>query len=99
MTMPAEPESITLTVSGNTPDAVTAAVDTVKRGKTWVYLNSTEDLRRSGRLSATTAMLPTNSSLPPTMDMIGLVARSAVDNMAVVAERRPERRKSSVELR
>ncbi len=30
-------------------DCHAAAVDTVKRGKTWVYLNSTEDLRRSGR--------------------------------------------------
>lgn len=36
-----------------------AALDTIKRGRTWVYLNSTEELRRSGRLSTTTAMLST----------------------------------------
>ena len=36
-----------------------AAVDTLERGHTWVYLNSTEDLRRSGRMSAATAMLST----------------------------------------
>jgi len=36
-----------------------AAADTLVRGKTWVYLNSTEDLRRSGRMSAATAMLST----------------------------------------
>nr|WP_275435714.1 DegV family protein [Corynebacterium singulare] len=35
------------------------AIDTLERGHTWVYLNSTEDLRRSGRMSAATAMLST----------------------------------------
>lgn len=35
------------------------ARDTLERGHTWVYLNSTEDLRRSGRMSAATAMLST----------------------------------------
>ena len=49
-----------------------AAVDTVKRGKTWVYLNSTEDLRRSGRLSATTAMLSTALlATKPIMSIVG----------------------------
>src|SRR5699024_2538280 len=28
-------------------------------GRTWVYLNSTDELRRSGRMSATTAMIST----------------------------------------
>lgn len=36
-----------------------AARDTLERGRTWLYVHSTEDLRRSGRLSATTAMLST----------------------------------------
>lgn len=36
-----------------------AAIDTLERSKTWLYLNSTEELRRSGRLSATTAVLST----------------------------------------
>lgn len=36
-----------------------AAVGTLSRGRTWVYLRSTEELRRSGRMSATTAMLST----------------------------------------
>lgn len=36
-----------------------AAINTLERGHTWVYLNSTEELRRSGRMSAATAMLST----------------------------------------
>ena len=36
-----------------------AAIDTLKRAATWVYLHSTEDLRRSGRLSPATAVLST----------------------------------------
>ncbi|MDO5031077.1 DegV family protein [Corynebacterium sp.] len=36
-----------------------AAMDTLRRGATWIYLTSTEDLRRSGRLSTATAVLST----------------------------------------
>src|SRR5699024_9456122 len=36
-----------------------AAEDTLARGKTWVYLNSTDEIRRSGRMSTTTAMSST----------------------------------------
>ncbi|MFH0411333.1 DegV family protein [Corynebacterium sp. L4756] len=36
-----------------------AAEDTLSRGRTWVYLSSTDELRRSGRMSATTAMIST----------------------------------------
>lgn len=35
------------------------AEDTLARGKTWVYLNSTDEIRRSGRMSTTTAMIST----------------------------------------
>ncbi|MEM5985217.1 DegV family protein [Corynebacterium hesseae] len=36
-----------------------AAINTLERGHTLVYLSSTEELRRSGRMSAATAMLST----------------------------------------
>ena len=36
-----------------------AAIDTLKRAATWVYLHSTEDLRRSGPVSYTHLTLPT----------------------------------------
>lgn len=36
-----------------------AAQNTIERGKTWVYLSSTDEIRRSGRMSATTAMIST----------------------------------------
>lgn len=36
-----------------------AALDTLSRAQTWVYLNSTEELRRSGRLSTATAVFTT----------------------------------------
>ncbi|QRP98274.1 DegV family protein [Corynebacterium sp. FDAARGOS 1242] len=36
-----------------------AAINTLERGHTWVYLDSIDDLRRSGRMSAATAMLST----------------------------------------
>ncbi|WP_070769045.1 DegV family protein [Corynebacterium sp. HMSC04H06] len=36
-----------------------AAEDTLARSNTWVYLSSTDDLRRSGRMSTATAMLST----------------------------------------
>lgn len=36
-----------------------AALDSIERAATWVYLHSTEDMRRSGRMSAATAMLST----------------------------------------
>lgn len=49
-----------------------AALDTIKRGRTWVYLNSTEELRRSGRLSTTTAMLSTALlATKPIMSIVG----------------------------
>lgn len=35
------------------------ALDTLERGKTWLYVPSTEELRRSGRLSTATAVLST----------------------------------------
>lgn len=35
------------------------AVDTLERARTWVYLDSTEELRRSGRLSTATAVFTT----------------------------------------
>lgn len=40
-------------------ECVTAAEDTLARSNTWVYLSSTEDLRRSGRMSTATAILST----------------------------------------
>lgn len=36
-----------------------AAQNTIERGRTWVYLSSTDEIRRSGRMSATTAMIST----------------------------------------
>ncbi|EFM43021.1 EDD domain protein, DegV family [Corynebacterium accolens ATCC 49726] len=36
-----------------------AALDSIERAATWVYLHSMEDMRRSGRMSAATAMLST----------------------------------------
>ena len=36
-----------------------AAQNTIERGKTWVYLSSTDEIRRSGRMSTTTAMIST----------------------------------------
>lgn len=49
-----------------------AALDTIERGRTWVYLNSTEELRRSGRLSTTTAMLSTALlATKPIMSIVG----------------------------
>lgn len=43
----------------NLDECYEAAQDTLSRGKTWVYLHSIDDLRRSGRMSTATAMLST----------------------------------------
>ncbi|APT92085.1 DegV domain-containing protein [Corynebacterium phocae] len=50
----------TLAKQGATLDeCYDAAFDIISRGRTWVYIHSTEDLRKSGRISAATVMIST----------------------------------------
>lgn len=62
------------------------AVDTLNRSETWIYLHRIDEIRRSGRISAATAMLSTALATRPIMTLhdgrIEIAARTRTQSKA-----------------
>ncbi len=55
---------------GTLKDCVELAEDTLARSKTWLYLHRIDEIRRSGRISTTTAVVSTALAAKPIMEIV-----------------------------